>query len=168
MRKTIAALSLLFISCTLWAGGDILWLMFPNWNSVNDLSQYLERLELDGYRVLTEEDTQEELEAFAVQDLSLSLESLSPDEGIEVLDEMIIDFNFEDGGLTLLDFTMDAFSPNFWGQHLAEIEILMREELGWSESMFRAWLIRMIEREDNGQYIQVFVFCIIFNGCKRI
>lgn len=87
--------------------------MFPNWNSVNDLSQYLERLELDGYRVLTEEDTQEELEAFAVQDLSLSLESLSPDEGIEVLDEMIIDFNFEDGGLTLLDFTMDAFSPNF-------------------------------------------------------
>ena len=70
---------------------------------------------------------------------------------------MIIDFNFEDGGLTLLDFTMDAFSPDFWGQHLAEIEILMREELGWSESMFRAWLIRMIEREDNGQYIQVFV-----------
>ena len=64
MRKTIAALSLLFISCTLWAGGDILWLMFPNWNSVNDLSQYLERLELDGYQVLTEEDTQEEAGGF--------------------------------------------------------------------------------------------------------
>ena len=163
MRKTIAALSLAFISCTLWAGGEILWLLFPNWKDPSDLSQYLEALELGGLseHVFRREHDEAGLDAFELRELSLSLGSLSPNEDFDMdcspVDEIITDSDLESGDITPIDFTMNAFNADFWSQHLLAIRMLMEDTFGVSESLFRAWLIRMIEREDDGQYIQVFV-----------
>lgn len=153
MKKTVLVFFVLFVIRPLFAGGDFLWLVVPNWDSGPDLHEYLGGLEDLGYYGYGDADVDDDSQdaAFVLSNLLFEMDADDPDDNSDVDDSVDAA-----PSITLLDFTLNAFDPDFWVQHLAEIRLLLQATPGWGEDLFCELLIHLIQEAPNDDHVYVF------------